>query len=209
MFLYLILNFFALLLASWIVIKFSKRNFEFQVKQLCFNMPISIPNDSIVEYIKAISQTKKAFFAIGLEAIQAVEHIEKIDHQQIYRYIESKNNINVINFNKLPKDVSIVVTDTIDKKQQDLLLYLTNMLHQNNKNIFIYITMFNFTSEHTQNRVQFITNLLINDVDSMIIIQNKNDLLYHIKNTRILLANWCEIPFFIYLDQIIFTAKQG
>ena len=205
MFWYLIVNFFALFLVSWIVIKLSKRNFEFQVKQLCFNMPISISNDSVIEYLKAISQEKKVFFAVGLEAIKIVEQIEKIDSKQIYHYIENTNNIQIINFDKPPKNVSIITSDTINKEEESLLSPLIAKLHQNNKKIFVYIVVFYLIDKQDKNKIQNIADLLKKDTDLITTIQNKNDLLYHIKNTRILLANWCEMPFFIYLDIMIFA----
>ena len=205
MFWYLIVNFFALFLVSWIVIKLSKRNFEFQVKQLCFNMPISISNDSVIEYLKAISQEKKVFFAVGLEAIKIVEQIEKIDSKQIYHYIENTNNIQIINFDKLPKNVSIITSDTINKEEQSLLSSFIAKLHQNNKKIFIYLVVFYLIDKQAKNKIQNIADLLKKDTDLITTIQNKNDLLCHIKNTRILLANWCEISFFIYLDIMIFA----
>lgn len=204
---YIVVNFLSMILVSWIVVKIAKRNFYTQMQWILLKTPIDVSNKSVLNYFNELFQTSKAFIAIGKESAEIIEQIQKIDTRYPCFYFEDMKSAFSIDFEKLPNDIAIVVGN-IDQTKQKSILHLIEKAKEQEKRVFCYVILFPQTDDAIH-EIEKISVLLRKDTDTLILLQNKNDLIGGIVKDgsmdRRLSVNFFEIPFTIYLDMMVFA----
>ena len=204
---YIVVNFLSMILVSWIVVKIAKRNFYTQMQWILLKTPIDVSNKSVLNYFNELFQTNKAFIAIGKESVEIIEQIQKIDTRHSCFYFEDMKSAFSIDFEKLPNDIAIVVGN-MDQTKQKSILHLIEKAKEQEKRVFCYVILFPQTDDAIH-EIEKISDLLRKDTDTLILLQNKNDLIGEIIKDgsldRRLSVNFFEIPFTIYLDMMVFS----
>lgn len=205
---YAVVNFLSIVLMSWLVVKIVKRNFYSQMQWLLFKTPVFMGNKSIVNYFEEVDTKEKAFISIGWEAVEIVEEIQRMDKRHKYFYFEDIKHALDFDIEKMPNDIAIVVGNIDDKKQMVVSKFIENT-HKQGKKLSCYLTLLPQTDNAILG-VQKISTLLKKDRDTLILLQNKNDLLEEILEfgilERRLSVNLFEVPFMIYLDMMVFSS---